>query len=170
MINLSTYLRYNIEEANTFVDISKELEQVRAYVEIEKARFGDKLNVIYDIDDTLQIKIPSLIIQPLVENSIKHGILKGSGSGTVKITVKKYRQKDALIVIEDDGIGIPQDVIDSLHKGSIKENKIGLSNVNNRLKYIYGAGLNIERLPAGTRISFVLNCKEGRATDELHYS
>lgn len=170
MINLSTYLRYNIEEANTFVDISKELEQVRAYVEIEKARFGDKLNVIYDIDDTLQIKIPSLIMQPLVENSIKHGILKGSGSGTVKITVKKYRQKDALIVIEDDGIGIPQDVIDSLHKGSIKENKIGLSNVNNRLKYIYGAGLNIERLPAGTRISFVLNCKEGRATDELHYS
>ncbi len=170
MINLSTYLRYNIEEANTFVDISKELEQVKAYVEIEKARFGDKLNVIYDIDNTLQIKIPSLIIQPLVENSIKHGILKGSGYGTVKITVQKFNQKDALIVIEDDGIGIPQTVIDSLHNGSIKENKIGLSNVNNRLKYIYGSGLNIERLTTGTRISFILNCKEGRTTDELHYS
>ena len=56
MINLSTYLRYNIEEANTFVDIIRSSEQVRAYVEIEKARFGDKLNVIYDIDDTLQLK------------------------------------------------------------------------------------------------------------------
>lgn len=170
MINLSTYLRYNLEEANTFVDISKELEQVKAYVEIEKARFGDKLNVIYDIDNTIQIKIPSLIIQPLVENSIKHGILKGSGHGTVKIIVQKYRQNDALIVIEDDGIGIPQTVIDSLHNGSIKENKIGLSNVNNRLQHIYGTGLNIERLAAGTRISFILNCKEGRITDELYNS
>ncbi len=170
MINLSTYLRYNIEEANTFVDISKELEQVKAYVEIEKARFGDKLNVIYDIDNTIQIKIPSLIIQPLVENSIKHGILKGSGYGTVKITVQKYRQNAALIAIEDDGIGIPQTIIDSLHNGSIKGNKIGLSNVNNRLLYIYGTGLNIERHTAGTRISFILNCKEGKTTDELYYN
>lgn len=157
MVNLSTYLRYNIEETSTFVDISKELEQVKAYVEIEKARFGDKLKVIYDIDNTLQIKIPSLIIQPLVENSIKHGILEGSGSGTVKIIAQKYRQNEAIIIVEDDGIGIPQSIIDNLQNGSIKENKIGLSNVNNRLQYIYGTGLNIERLAAGTRISFILN-------------
>jgi two-component system LytT family sensor kinase len=157
IVNLSTYLRYNIEETSTFVDISKELEQVKAYVEIEKARFGDKLNIIYDIDNTLQIKIPSLIIQPLVENSIKHGILKGSGSGTVKIIVQKHKQNEAKIIIEDDGTGIPQTIIDSLRNGNIKENKIGMSNVNNRLQYIYGKGLNIERLAVGTRISFILH-------------
>lgn len=154
IVNLSAYLRYNIEENNTLVDISKELLQVKAYVEIEKARFGDKLNVIYDIDENIHIKIPSLIIQPLVENSIKHGILKGSGSGNVKIELKAHDINDILVTITDDGIGIPQPVIDSIYNGTVKENKIGLSNVNSRLRYIYGTGLIIERLPVGTKISF----------------
>jgi two-component system, LytTR family, sensor kinase len=157
IVNLSTYLRYNIEETSTFVDISRELEQVRAYVEIEKARFGDKLNVTYDIDENLYIKIPSLIIQPLVENSIKHGILKGCGSGNVKIQVKKHHLGDVSVTIEDDGTGIPQGVIDSIYAGSSAGNKIGISNVNSRLQYIYGTGLLIERLDKGTKISFVLH-------------
>lgn len=157
IVNLSTYLRYNIEETSTFVDIGKELEQVKAYVEIEKARFGDKLNVIYDIDESIHVKIPSLVIQPLVENSIKHGILKGSGSGNVRIKVKKHNLNEVMVIIEDDGIGIPQAVVDSIHEGTIKGTKIGISNVYNRLKYIYGAGLIIERLNKGTKISFILH-------------
>lgn len=157
MINLSNYLRYNIDEIQTFVDISKELEHVKAYVEIEKARFGHKLNINYDIDRSVHIKIPSLIIQPLVENSIKHGILNGKGFGTVNIKVKKYNLDEVKVTIEDDGIGIPQNVIDIIYLGTIEKNKIGISNVNNRLKYIYGTGLIIERLHTGTRISFVLN-------------
>lgn len=157
IVNLSTYLRYNIEETSTFVDISKELQQVKAYVEIEKARFGDKLNVTYDIDEDIHIKIPSLIIQPLVENSIKHGILKGSGSGNVRIEVKKHRSNEVKVTIEDDGIGIPQAVIDSIYSGTIPENKIGIFNVDSRLRHIYGTGLKIERLAIGTKISFILN-------------
>lgn len=157
IINLSTYLRHNIEENSTFVDISKELEQVKAYVEIEKARFGDKLHVLYDIDETLHMQIPSLIIQPLVENSIKHGILKGSGSGNVKIQVKKHNLDETLISVEDDGIGIPQEIIESIYEGNLPENKIGLSNVYNRLLHIYGSSLKIERLSKGTKISFILH-------------
>jgi two-component system, LytTR family, sensor kinase len=157
IVNLSTYLRYNIEETSTFVDISRELEQVKAYVEIEKARFGDKLNVFYDIDESLHIKIPSLIIQPLVENSIKHGILKGSGFGNVKIEVKRHTVDEAVVTIEDDGIGIPQTVIDRIYDGSSQENKIGMSNVNSRLQYIYGAGLKIQPLNKGTKISFIIS-------------
>ncbi|MCM8710101.1 sensor histidine kinase [Clostridium sp. SYSU_GA19001] len=157
IVNLSTYLRYNIEETSTFVDINKELEQVKAYVEIEKARFGDKLTVIYNIDKNINIKVPSLIIQPLVENSIKHGILEGSGSGCVKIEVIKHSLNEVKVIIEDDGIGIPQAVIDSIYEGTIQENKIGISNVHNRLKYIYGCGLIIERLTKGTKISFILH-------------
>ena len=156
IVNLSTYLRYNIEEVSTVVDIQRELEQVKAYVEIEKARFGDKLSIGYYIDENINIKIPSLIIQPLVENSIKHGILKGSGFGNVAITIQKHDANQVKVTIEDDGIGIPQNVIDSLNQDAVKENKIGLSNVHNRLKYIYGAGLTIERLPIGTKTSFIL--------------
>ncbi|HWQ30463.1 MAG TPA: sensor histidine kinase, partial [Negativicutes bacterium] len=157
IVNLSTYLRYNIEETSTFVDISRELQQVRAYVEIEKARFGDKLNVSYDIDESIRVKIPSLIIQPIVENSIKHGILEGTGSGNVRIEVKKCDQDDVKVTVEDDGIGISQAHIDNMQAGAARENKIGMSNVDARLKHIYGSGLVIERPAVGTRISFILN-------------
>ena len=157
IVNLSTYLRFNIEETSTFVDISKELQQVKAYVEIEKARFGDKLNVTYDIDESIQVKIPSLIIQPIVENSIKHGILKGSGFGNVRICVKRHDTNEVKVTVEDDGVGVPQAIIDSIYAGNVGENKIGMSNVDIRLRHIYGAGLTIERPAVGTKISFILN-------------
>lgn len=154
IINLSTYLRYNLEIGEKPVDIYRELEQVKAYIEIEKARFGEKLHIIYNIEDDLDIKIPSLIIQPIVENSIKHGILKGKGEGTVIIEIKKVDNDSINIVIEDDGVGISEEIIEKVYEGKMEENKIGISNVHNRLKYIYGEGLKIERLASGTRINF----------------
>jgi len=157
IVNLSTYLRYNIEETSTFVDISKELQQVKAYVEIEKARFGDRLNVIYDIDENIHVKIPSLIIQPIVENSIKHGILEGSGSGNVRIEVKMLEENQVKVTIEDDGVGIPQAFVECKDAVITKENRIGMSNVDARLRHIYGSGLVIERPSVGTRISFILS-------------
>jgi two-component system LytT family sensor kinase len=157
IVSLSTYLRYNIEETSTFVDISKELQQVKAYVEIEKARFGDKLNVTYDIDENIHVKIPSLIIQPIVENSIKHGILEGSGSGNVSIRVRRRNSNEVKILVEDDGIGIPQAFVDSINAGTVNENRIGMSNVDARLRHIYGTGLTIERPAVGTKISFIIN-------------
>ncbi|MCY6354571.1 sensor histidine kinase [Clostridium sp. ZS2-4] len=161
IINLSTYLRYNLETGDKPVDIYKEIEQVKAYIEVEKARFGDKLNVIYDIDNNLDIKIPSLIIQPIVENSVKHGILQGDKKGTVKIIIKEIESKKVKIVIEDDGIGIPQEIIDKVYEGSMKENKIGISNVNDRLQHIYGRGLKIERLNKGTKTTFIIEQLKG---------
>ncbi|SHH13648.1 sensor histidine kinase [Tepidibacter thalassicus] len=157
IINLSTYLRHNLESGEDFIDINKEINQVKAYVEIEKARFGDKLNVIYDIQEDVNVKIPNLIIQPLVENSIKHGILEGEGKGTVKIKVEKIKNNKVKISIEDDGIGISEDIIRDIYKGSISENKIGLFNIHSRLKLIYGKGVNIERLEKGTKISFIVS-------------
>ncbi|MGH4120488.1 LytS/YhcK type 5TM receptor domain-containing protein [Clostridium sp.] len=154
IINLSTYLRYNLEQGEKPVDIYLELEQVKAYIEIEKARFGNKLHIIYNIQDNLDVKIPSLIIQPIVENSIKHGILEGKGWGSVIINIKKIDAENIMIVIEDDGVGISNDIIEKVYEGKMEENKIGMSNVHNRLKYIYGEGLKIERLENGTRIKF----------------
>ena len=151
-IDLSNYLRYNLDNNVKSVELIKELNQVDTYIKIEKVRFGDKLNILYDVDESLyNFQIPSLIIQPLVENSIKHGILKKRDNGCVKIIIKKIG-KDIEITIEDDGVGIEQTIIDNLDK-QIKEN-IGLKNVHQRLKLLYGEGLNIKKLEQGTRIEF----------------
>ena len=151
-IDLSKYLRYNLDNNLKSVELIKELNQIDTYIKIEKARFGDKLNIIYDVDESLyNFQIPSLIIQPLVENSIKHGILKKRDKGFVKIIVKRI-DKDIEVAIEDDGVGIEQTVIDNLDK-KIEEN-IGLKNVHQRLKLLYGEGLNITKLEQGTRIKF----------------
>ena len=151
-IDLSKYLRYNLDNNLKSVELIKELNQIDTYIKIEKARFGDKLNIIYDVDESLyNFQIPSLIIQPLVENSIKHGILKKRDKGFVKIIVNQI-DKDIEVAIEDDGVGIEQTVIDNLDK-KIEEN-IGLKNVHQRLKLLYGEGLNITKLEQGTRIKF----------------
>lgn len=154
IINLANYLRYNLEISDDFISINKELKQVRDYIQIEKARFGDRLNIVYDIDD-IDIKIPSLIIQPLVENAIIHGILKSKGSGTINIKVKKFGEKVKIEII-DSGIGIDEELIKKLHCDDMPENKIGLYNVHKRLKLIYGEGLILERLEKGTRITFLV--------------
>lgn len=154
IINLANYLRYNLELDHEFMDIKKELSQVKDYIEIEKARFGSKLNIIYDIDD-VNIQIPGLTIQPLVENAIIHGILKNKGNGTVTISVK-HESNQVKISVSDDGIGISQETIDHLYTDTVPENKIGLYNVHARIKLIYGSGLQIERLEQGTNVTFYI--------------
>lgn len=158
IINLSTYLRYNLENCSKLLPLYEEIRQVEAYINIEKARFGNKIKIFYNIPESaLSLHLPSLIIQPLVENSIKHGILKKREGGTVIISVIE-KEKYYNITIEDDGIGIEQSIIDGIDD-KIEKN-IGLKNVHNRLKLLYGKGLNIERLEKGTRISFNINREE----------
>ena len=154
IINLASYLRYNLELNDKFIDIKKELKQVKDYVEIEKARLGNKLNIVYDIDD-VDVKIPSLSIQPLVENAIVHGILKDKGIGIVNISVKRHDEKVKISII-DSGVGITEDIIQRVYNDNIPENKIGLYNVHLRLKLIYGEGLIIKRLEKGTKIEFYI--------------
>lgn len=155
IINLSSYLRFNLELNSEFIDVKKELKQVKDYIEIEKARFGDKLNVIYDIDD-VDIKIPSLTIQPLVENAIVHGILKDNHNGTVKISLKDKGEKVKISII-DSGVGISEEMINNIYTDNVPEKKIGLYNVHSRIKLIYGDGLKIKRLDKGTMIEFYIN-------------
>lgn len=154
IIDLSTYLRYNLENSCKLVPLEMELEQVKAYFNIEKARFGDKISLNIDVDENVKnINIPSLIIQPLVENSIKHGLLKKREGGFVNIIAKKENE-GCFITIEDNGIGIDQKIIDNLDDRIDKN--IGLKNVHNRIKLIYGKGLIVEKLETGTKISFYI--------------
>ncbi|MFL6557039.1 MAG: sensor histidine kinase, partial [Bacillus sp. (in: firmicutes)] len=152
IINLSGYMRYNLEISDELIAIDKELEQVRDYVEIEKARFGNRLRVEYEIDD-INVNIPSLLIQPLVENAIIHGILKIKGPGVVTISVKDLGNK-IRISVQDTGAGIDEDVIHDLLHDDVPANKIGLYNVHQRVKLIYGHGLVIHRLSPGTIVFF----------------
>nr|WP_019914024.1 sensor histidine kinase [Paenibacillus sp. HW567] len=152
IVNLSGYMRYNLELTDEFIDIRRELQQVQQYVEIEKARFGSRLAVEYDIDE-VEVRIPSLIIQPLVENAIVHGILKVKGQGTVTISVKDLGSA-VRIGITDTGIGISGETIEKVYSGDMPDNKIGLYNVHQRVKLIYGTGLTIHRLEKGTEIYF----------------
>jgi two-component system LytT family sensor kinase len=156
IIDLSTYLRFNIDSGDKPVSLEKELEQVRAYVNIEKARFYGKINVAYFIDDDVKgYMIPSLIIQPLVENAIKHGILKRPQGGNVFISAYK-EDGNLMVIIEDDGFGIDEAVIRKINSKDEKPERIGLFNVHSRLRLLYGKGLEIERLEKGTKISFLV--------------
>ena len=165
IVNLSDYLRFNLEVKDNLIEIQKELEQVKAYVAIEKARFGEKIQVNYEIPkECMNIEIPPLTIEPLVENAIKHGILKNMVGRNVWI-----RCTDEVacckVTIEDDGCGIDEDTIKDIYEETISDNKIGLYNVYARLKLIYGKAPIIERLNKGTRISFYINKGENHESD-----
>ncbi len=161
IINLSSYLRYNIELGDRLVSIYKEVDQVNAYIEIEKARFGDRINLITIVDENIDIQIPSLIIQPLVENSVKHGLIDTNKKGEIVLEVSKLDMDHLKITIQDNGIGIDNEIIKKVHEGKMKESNIGLSNVNNRLEHLYGKGLDIARIESGTKISFVVERLRG---------
>ena len=156
IFNLSRYLRYNIElKDDEQIDIRRELYQIKDYIAIEQARFGDKLTVIYDIDDEVNCVIPSLLIQPLVENAIVHGIQRSKGKGVVTISIAESGNR-VRIAVRDTGPGIDPLVIARVEANEMPGNKIGLLNVHHRVKLLYGEGLHIRRLEPGTEIAFYI--------------
>ena len=165
IINLSRYLRYNLELNDELIDIRKELHQIQDYIAIEQARFGAKLTVIYDIDDDVSVRIPSLLIQPLVENAIVHGIQPCKGKGVVVIAVKDQGDR-VKISVKDTGHGINQENIDRVARNEMPGHNIGLLNVHHRVSLLYGEGLHIRRLEPGTEIAFYISKNGGKLHQE----
>ena len=130
---LSGLLRKLMQSQEQFVSLREELAAIDEYLDIEVIRFGSRLTVKKSIaPDTLDVVVPSLLLQPLVENCIKHGFARKVGPGT--IVIRSRRERDlAVIEIEDDGLGISDERLShALSSG------IGLSNVNERLRVLYG--------------------------------
>ena len=165
--NLSRYLRYNIElKDDEQIDIKRELYQIKDYIAIEQARFGDKLTVIYDIDEDVSCVIPSLLIQPLVENAIVHGIQPCRGKGVVTLAINECGNR-VRISVRDTGNGIDPAVVARVEADEMPGNKIGLLNVHHRVKLLYGEGLHIRRLTPGTEIAFYVPNQHAPATETV---
>ena len=136
---LSGLLRRLLRSHEHFVTLREELESVDEYLDIEVVRFGPKLTVRKDITpDTMDMIVPSMILQPLVENSIKHGFARKVGHGT--ITLRSWRERErAIIEVEDDGMGVVLG-----HDDEPMSNGIGLANVRERLHVIYGVAYQLK--------------------------
>jgi two-component system LytT family sensor kinase len=133
ILKLSALLRRLLRSHQHFVTLREELESIDEYLDIEVIRFGPKLRVRKEISpDTLDVVVPSMILQPLVENSIKHGFARKVGPGA--ITLRSWRENGrAVVEVEDDGLGFMLERLDQPMSSGI-----GLANVRERLTVIYG--------------------------------
>jgi len=131
---LSGLLRRLLRSHEHFVTLREELESIDEYLDIEVVRFGPKLRVRKEIGpDTIDVVVPSMILQPLVENSIKHGLSRKVGVGT--IVIRSWRENQRVVIeVEDDGMGFMMDRLDQPMASGI-----GLANVRERLRVIFGA-------------------------------
>jgi len=134
IIRLSGLLRRLMRSHQHFVTLREELESIDEYLDIEVVRFGPKLQVRKEVSaDTLDVIVPSMILQPLVENSIKHGLSRKVGAGSILIRSRREHGR-VVIEVEDDGMGFLMDRLDTPMSSGI-----GLTNVRERLHVIYGA-------------------------------
>lgn len=133
VFKLSKVLRRLLRKHENFSALRDELNFIEDYLSIEVVRFGDKLRFEKNAaDDTLDMLVPSMLLQPLVENSIKHGLSNKVEGGTIRI--RTYRSEAKLhLLVEDDGVGIPETKL-----ATLLEQGIGVSNVNERLKVLFG--------------------------------
>ena len=145
--HLSNYLRRSFEpRPDSFGVLQDELQLITDYVEIEKVRFDDRLTFLCEIpQEAMKQKILPLTIQPLVENAIRHGVMKRVEGGTVKLTVTL--EEDAVLVeVWDNGVGMSREQLERLwsqEKTSSKRRGVGLANIHRRLTYYYGETLNV---------------------------
>ncbi|WP_234124657.1 LytS/YhcK type 5TM receptor domain-containing protein [Clostridium hydrogenum] len=158
IIDLSNYFRKSLNKGE-FVELDEEIEMLNSYISIEKARYGDRLRVYFYIQkDIGNFKIPSFIIQPIIENSIIHGVLKRADGG--KVIVKAEKALDCIkFTIEDNGIGMN---IERYNEVVNNWPGTGLRNVNSRLKLLYNShGLLMSSSEdKGTTVIFKIPMKE----------
>ena len=156
---LCDFLResFKFQNIDELVPIEDELNLVRSYLYIHKERFGERINATWDLEVSTDVMIPSLTIQPLIENALKHGILPRENGGNIHIRIVDY-DRYIEITVSDNGIGMDEATMERLLERKLETSTgIGLLNTDLRLKQHYGKGLQIKSKPnQGTVISFVV--------------
>lgn len=153
----ANYLRKSFDFHNTrsVVPIHMESDLIHSYLYIQKERFGERLQVKWEVPDDLELKVPPLAIQTIVENAVRHGVLKRVEGGTVCIRITE-RESLYEVTIIDDGVGMSEEKIKLILHGDKEDTEsIGITNTNRRLKQLYGTGLEIKsKLNKGTKVKF----------------
>jgi len=172
IVKLSHILRVLLRDRDAFVPLREELDFTDDYLDIEVVRFGEKLRVVKEIaPDTLDIIVPSMLLQPLIENSIKHGLEPRISGGTITLR-SRIADGRLLLEIEDDGVGIEPGgpttapVSGLVHEGS----GIGMRNVRERIQVLYGDEAHVDiisRPGRGTRVSLRMPLATREEGDEL---
>lgn len=161
LLVLADYYRQTLENKRFMLNLHTELYHVKNYLELEKARFEEKLQIEILVPEDLHCMVPSFILQPLVENAIRYGADK---QGIRYVRIQAVPEGNVIrIHVIDNGQGIKEEVLRRLYSGSEQGHSYGLMNVHKRLMSIYGeqGGLDIKTSPTGTDISFCVLPEDG---------
>ena len=162
IVKLANILRVLLKNREAFVPFSEELAFTDDYLDIEVVRFGQKLHVVKEIaKETLTVVVPGMLLQPLIENSIKHGLEPRIGGGTVTLRSKITEEGRLLIEVEDDGVGMtPERNTPSAVSGLVRPSTgIGMQNVRERMQVLYGELATVEivsRPGRGTKVTLLM--------------
>jgi two-component system LytT family sensor kinase len=156
LVEFADFIRYSFRSHGQFVTMAEELRLVDTYLDLERARFGERLEVTLRVaPEVLSVMLPPFVLQPLVENAVHHGLEPSGRPGHLEITVMDA-DSDAEVSVEDDGVGADPEEIQRALAGMNDEDGVGLHNVDERLRTVFGddSRLTIETAPgAGTRVT-----------------
>lgn len=143
-LRLANVFRYVLIHADVpFSSLDEEIGFLRTYLDVERIRFGERLGVEFDLEPSIAYTaVPSLILQPLVENAIKHGIGPKVGNSMIAIRTKR-RDKSIVMIVEDDGVGLRAHSARETHPGKSGNNGVGLRNIRERLRTLYGENASL---------------------------
>jgi len=181
VVKLANILRVLLKHREAFVPFEEELAFTDDYLDIEVVRFGEKLRVVKEIaEETLPMLVPSMLLQPLIENSIKHGLEPRIGVGTVTLRSTLTGDGRLSIEVEDDGIGMTPEPLESVPRlgsqevraGAENGSGIGMRNVRERMEVLYGSQAEVEvvsRPGRGTKVRLVMPVLEAGAAPWAKY-
>ncbi len=156
LLEFADFTRYSFRQHGEFTTLAEELRSIERYLVLEKARFGDRLRVVTMVaPEVLSVTLPFLSVQPLVENAVRHGLESAAGDGTITLTALDAGH-ECLITIEDDGAGVDPEIVRAALSGRNPSASVGLANVDERMRTVYGNayGIVVETAPGhGTKVS-----------------
>ncbi|WP_105613986.1 sensor histidine kinase [Vallitalea okinawensis] len=144
IIALSKLFRLTLNKGNEFTTLGKELDHLKSYMTIQQVKYEDDVTFSINVDDDiLDCKVIKLVLQPIVENALIHGVGKRVEEGNIWVKIIK-QQEDLVYIIKDDGIGIDQHIIDEILYKKENSQGYGMKNVNERIRLHFGEGYGID--------------------------